>query len=360
MKIKRWGGNPIIEITDEFPWMGNQVRNPGAVWDGEKVRMVYTAGSLSEDPREFKLTLGYAESTDGFHFTFRPEPFMDLDHESLDFDRGSIEDVRITELEGQYYIAYAGRAHHQFKFWDTTQTAHDPQANPVWTQNFRRVGLAVPTNSDWSGAKRLGPITSEMMSDANVALFPEKIGGKYCMLHRPTPFPAGMMQGLYYPGSMFIAFSDDLLDWNWGDDRVHEQWPTRRLSLPDDHVLIRPEYEWERLKLGGSGVPIPTDDGWLTIYHGVGLDGIYRVGLLLLDREDPRKVIARSPAPIMQPELDYETVGRYPLGDGCVFPTANLVMGDEVFIYYGAMDQRCCLATVKLKELLDYALSCRV
>lgn len=361
VKIKRWAGNPVVEATPELPWMGNQARNPGVIWDGEKVRMVFTAGSSpSDDYPCVDLTLGYAESTDGFHFTVRPEPFMDLKNGALPFDKGSLEDVRITELDGQYYLAYAGRAQHQAAFWHTVQECHDPKTNPVWSQNFRRVGLAVPTDKEWTSVKRLGPITSEQMSDANVVLFPEKIGGKYCMLHRPTPFPAGLFQGYYYPGAIFIAFSDDLLDWKWGEEKAHEHWPVRKQFMPDDHVLVRPEYEWERLKIGGSGVPIATDDGWLTIYHAVDIEGMYRTGLLLLDRDDPRKVIARSPVPIMEPEGEHDTVGGYRQGPGCVFPCANPVIGDEVFIYYGAMDRCCCLATVKLKELLDYALTCRI
>ena len=103
-------------------------------------------------------------------------------------------------------------------------------------------------------------------------------------------------------------------------------------------------------------MPIPTDDGWLTLYHAVDRAGVYRVGVMLLDREDPRKVIARSTAPIMASQEPYEMDGRYPR---CVFPCANVVVGDEVFIYYGAVDLYCCLATVKLKELLAYVLAFR-
>ncbi|MCF7847759.1 MAG: hypothetical protein K9M45_02825 [Kiritimatiellales bacterium] len=360
MQIKRWRQNPVIEVSSEFPWMGHQARNPGVIWDGGKLRMIFTAGSRPTEHTPMYLSLGYAESVDGYNFTIRERPWMDLEHDTLPFDRGSLEDVRITELDGQVYLAYAGRAMHNHNFWNTIQTAHDPKGNPVWTQNFRRVGLAVPSDKDWTAAKRLGPITSEQMSDANVVLFPEKFGGKYCMLHRPTPFPAGQFQGYYYPGAIFIAFSDDILDWKWGADKAHEHWPVRKQFMPDDHVLIRPEFDWERLKIGGSGVPIPTDDGWLVIYHAVDMEGMYRVGLLLLDRDDPKKVVARSPVPIMEPEDNgHDMVGTYKQGPGCIFPCANPLVGDEVFIYYGAMDQRCCLATVQLKELLDYALTCR-
>ena len=115
-------------------------------------------------------------------------------------------------------------------------------------------------------------------------------------------------------------------------------------DLGDDHLLIHPEFTWERLKVGASGVPIPTDDGWLMFYHAVDEKMHYRVGLMLLDRENPLKVIARSNKPIFEPQLDYETKGYY---SNCVFPCANVVMGDEVFMYYGAADSLLCCSNCK-------------
>ena len=69
---------------------------------------------------------------------------------------------------------------------------------------------------------------------------------------------------------------------------------------------MAPERDWEMLKIGGSGVPIPTDDGWLMTYHAVDRQSVYRVGLTLLDREDPRKVLCRTPEPVMEPEGEFE------------------------------------------------------
>lgn len=356
MKIQRHPANPILAPLADLPWTGIQTRNPGVIYDGGKFRMVFTAASKPSGDLNM-LVLGYAESTDGIRFDVRPEPFMALDEHSLAFDKGSLEDVRITGLEGKSYLAYAARAMPQSKFWYEPHKDWDARATPTWGLNFRRVGLA--TTSDWQSVTRLGPITSEQMCDANVILFPEKIGGKYAMLHRPTPFLPGQFQCLYSPAGIWAAFSDDLLNWGWDDERMHEHWPQRRLGLPDDRLVAMPAYDWECLKIGGSGVPIPTDEGWLTLYHGVAMDGTYHVGLMLLDRENPAKVLARSPKPIFSPEAEYETVGTYKQGPGCVFPCANLVVGDEVFIYYGGMDRHCCLATVKLKELLDEALRFR-
>lgn len=356
LNLRRYDGNPVLAPSDDRPWGKHQARNPGAIWDGKKVRMVYTAAT--RDPENQIMVLGYAESTDGFNFTTRDEPFMDTNEQSLDFDRGTLEDTRITEVEGKIYIAYAGRALKQKEFWMTKHDGWDPRLGPTWNRNYRRVGLS--TTEDWVEVERLGPITSEEVSDANVALFPEKIGGKYAMLHRPTPFIPGQMSCYFTPAAIFLAYSDDLLDWKWGNELAHVPWLERQNHMPDTQPLIRPKFEWERLKIGAAGVPIPTDDGWLMLYHAVDLYGMYRVGLLLLDRANPRKVLARSSVPIFEPETEFETKGTYGQGRGCVFPCANLVMGDDVFIYYGAADKYTCLATAPLKEMLEYAHSCRV
>jgi beta-1,2-mannobiose phosphorylase / 1,2-beta-oligomannan phosphorylase len=351
--IKRWGKNPILGPNADLPWAKDEARNPGVIYDGTKIRMVFTTASDYANYGE--MVLGYAESTDGIHFECAPEPFLEPSRIEGDFDFGTVEDSRITQIDDTFYIAYAGRCLHQKRFLDGDVCHARPNNHPTWTQLFRRVGLLA--TKDWKTVTRLGPITSEHLSDANVALFPEKIDGKYVMLHRPSPHIAFDINTKYAPSPLWIAFSESLTDWGWDEiPPTHGPWKVGDIDHSEDYLLIKPEYEWERLKVGGAGVPIPTDEGWLMLYHAVDINGVYRVGLLLLDREDPREVLARSPQPIMEPEAPYELDGPYPK---CIFPCAHIVMGDEVFIYYGAVDQYCCLATVKLKDLLDYALSCR-
>lgn len=115
------------------------------------------------------------------------------------------------------------------------------------------------------------------------------------------------------------------------------------------------------MKVGGAGVPIATDEGWLMLYHAVDAEGTYRIGLLLLDRDDPRHVLARTPEPIMEPTTEYELNGSYKLGKGCIFPCANVLIGDDdLFIYYGAADTNCCVATASLKALLAHVLQYRL
>lgn len=350
--IRRWEQNPILEPGTRLPWCSHEIRNPGVIFDGRLFHMAFTAATDLLAGGE--MVLGHAWSADGIHFTCDEEPLLRPNPDADAFDAGTVEDCRITTFAGRHYLAYAGRSLSIGRYArGERRLGPGGNTNPTWTANFRRVGLAV--TDDWRAIERLGPITSEHMSDANVTLFPEKIGGKYAILHRPTPFIAWAMPLLYNPGCMWIAFSDDLL--RWGGDKLAMPWDLRAEDLPDDHLLIRPEQPWEMLKVGAAGVPIATDEGWLMLYHAVDRQGVYRVGILLLDRDDPRRVIARTREPVMAPEEPYETAGPYP---GCIFPCAHVPVGDELFIYYGAVDRHTCLATTSVRILLDEVLRWRV
>ena len=353
LPIKRWHKNPIIKPLPNLVWANRSTFNPGAVFDGEKVRMLFTA--IGEDSHR-EMCLGYAESKDGFHFECVTEPFLDPAADDGEFDHGTVDDARITALDGAYYIVYAARAMSQRKWYMGERLKNVPNNHDTWVLNLRRAGLAV--TRDWRSVERLGPITSEHLSDQNVVLFPEKIGGRYVMLHRPNSALPWYIHNKYNPGRIWIAFSDDLQTWGWeGIIRKSQPWTIGEQDLSDDHLLIGPEYEWESQKIGAAGTPIATERGWLMLYHAVDRQGIYRVGILLLDRENPRKVLARSPQPVMEAELPYEINGHYPR---VIFPCAHVVIGDEVFIYYGATDDTCCVATIRLKDLLDYAWTCRI
>lgn len=345
LKVQRFSGNPILGPHPGVQWRGT-ARNPGVVFDGKVFHMAFTA---DPNPHDGVIRLGYASSGDGFHFTELDRPWMDASQDPDDFDHAGCEDARITCLEGRYYIAYAGRslnlndhAHGIRRFGPHGNT------NPVWTDNFRRVGLAV--TDDFKTFEKLGPVTSEHICDANVALFPEKINGKYAMIHRPTAFIPWMLPLHYHPGCIWLAFSDNLT--HWSSNKREMPWDMiDGEDIMDEVLLMAPEQDWECLKIGGSGVPIPTDDGWLMTYHGVDRRGVYRVGLALLNREDPRKVIARTPVPVMEPETEQEKSGDYP---NCVFPTANVVVGDEIYMYYGCGDKYTSVAIFSLKAALSY------
>ncbi|MFP4522720.1 MAG: glycosidase, partial [Fibrobacterota bacterium] len=160
----------------------------------------------------------------------------------------------------------------------------------------------------------------------DVALFPEKINGKYRALHRPHN------EGFGKP-SIWYGESPDLIHWG-------------------NHKCIARPYDtkWECMKIGGGSSPIKTDQGWLTIYHGKGENQIYSLGLILMDLEDPSKIIKRTEEPVLVPETDYETKGFFP---NVVF-TNGAVKKDngEVYIYYGACDETTNLAVSDIDSLL--------
>lgn len=181
--------------------------------------------------------------------------------------------------------------------------------------------------------RRLGRITRSDVDDRDVILFPEKIGGRYAMLHRPMQWK-GPDYNTEYP-SIWLCFSDDLMTWS------------------DSVLLAKGEASWEH-KIGGSTPPLRTPHGWFVIYHAVDADGVYRVGVLILDLKDPSKVIARTPTPILEPEANFEWKGLYP--HGVVFPTANVVVNDVLYVYYGCADETIGVATADFPALVEHVM----
>jgi predicted GH43/DUF377 family glycosyl hydrolase len=117
---------------------------------------------------------------------------------------------------------------------------------------------------------------------------------------------------------------------------------------------MKPEQDWEEIKVGSGPPPIKTKHGWLLIYHGVDKYLVYRTGAALLDLNNPVKVIARTKEPVLQPEESYERIGDV---NNVVFPTGACVIDDKLHVYYGGADKVCCLAVVELNALLQYILN---
>jgi len=152
------------------------------------------------------------------------------------------------------------------------------------------------------------------------------------MLHRPVATAASA------GAHIWVSFSPDLKHWG------------------DHHVLIPSRLGgwWDARKIGLSAPPLETPDGWLILYHGVRRTAggcLYRLGLALLDRDDPRRVLRRSDEWVFGPTEPYELNGDVP---GVVFPCGWIRDGDEIRLYYGAADSCVGLATAKLSELLEF------
>ncbi len=164
----------------------------------------------------------------------------------------------------------------------------------------------------------------------DVAIFPERIRGRYMALTRPMPQAFARIFGIW------IAFSDDLVE--WGDHRP----------------LVLPRWgRWDELRTGASAVPFRTSEGWLELYHGVDRQTTYAMGAVLLDLDDPSRVIARSPTPIHSPIELYETMGLF---NDTVFSCGVVPLDDrggQIRMYYGAADSVVAAADFDVREILD-------
>ncbi len=328
--LKRFHGNPILRPEPSNPWESLVVCNPG-VWlaDDGLFYMLYRAAGHDT---QHTICFGLATSTDGFHFErVSDEPILTP---SLDGpDAGCIEDPRIVRLDGHYYITYAYRAHAPGQYWlNSDNSAYSPNnlSQPsLYGQNMTASGLLI--SDDLKSFRRLGRITRSNVDDRDVILFPNQVRDQYALLHRPMQW-VGPEFGTQYP-AIWLSLSKDLMDW------------------PTSHLLARNEFEWER-KLGGATPPIWTEHGWFVLYHAVDDRGVYRIGAMLLDLENPLKVTARCRKPIMEPAEDYELNGLYP--HAVVFPTANVVKDGTLFVYYGCADQTTAVATADFDALLKH------
>jgi predicted GH43/DUF377 family glycosyl hydrolase len=192
--------------------------------------------------------------------------------------------------------------------------------------------VALASTEDFHTFRKHGVVVPGL-NDKDAVIFPELVNGRMAMLHRVAP-------------DIQIVYFDDV------EQLVNPRedfWSEYRDSL-EEFTVMRPKYEWESEKIGSGAPPIKTEKGWLLIYHGKDDKAVYRAGMALLDLEEPSVVLARSPYPILEPEEEYERVGDTA---NVVFPEGAVVIGDTLYVYYGAADKRCCLATAKLDDVLD-------
>lgn len=303
MKLTRYKGNPILKPSRN-KWESKAVFNPGVVLDN-KIKMLYRA--IGEYKNGISR-LGYAESTDGFNFNRLKKPVLRLEE---DYEKYGMEDPRITKFGDKFYITYV------------------VLRNPALSPNpLPQTALAV--TEDFRKFKRLGKITSPGADDKDVLLFPERFRNEYAFIHRPNKW-VGYRYETQFP-SIWISHS------------------SKFVKLWHPHLLMKPKFSWESMKIGGGCPPIKTERGWLVIYHGIDDDFTYRVGAVLLDLKNPRRVLARLKEPILEPKKAYERE------DGVkkiVFPTGAVVEDSKLLVYYGASDRYIAVAYCNLEELLN-------
>ncbi len=293
----RHENNPLI-TPEDVPCEANAVLNPGvAEMDGDVVLV------LRIEDKEGISHLRVARSKNGVdNWRYADKPLLEPGEPDFPYEQWGCEDARVTQLgEREWIIAY------------TAYSRFGPTVCLAKTRDFEKV-------------KRFGPAFIPTNKDA--ALFPGKIGGRYYMLHRPE-----------------IGGKEDM--WHASTSNYLTHWDQPGLLMER-----RGGPYWDGQRIGAGCPPIRTKQGWLMIYHGtkaMGNRSIYRLGVALLDIDDPTKVIARSNEWIFAPETPYEQTGLMPM---VVFACGALVRGDEIWLYYGAADTCVGLAIGKVSDLL--------
>lgn len=346
MKFTKYEGNPILKPNPENEWESICVLNPAVIYNDETEEFVMVYRCAGNDVRH-EIKMGLATSKDGIHFERVCDKPVFYSHPN-EMDGGCVEDPRLAKIGDLYYLTYAARAYAPGQYWlevweegvtkppmylDETDIYGDEL--PTMAKNNITISCLAVTK-DFKNYKKLGRITEASVDNRDVVLFPEKINGKYVIISRPK---FKDVPNLTMP-SIWISFTDDLLEY----------------AKPE--LLMTGETDWEVQRIGAGTTPIKTEYGWLMIYHGVDQKGIYRNGAVLLDLNDPRKILSRTKDFIMEPDQPFEFEGFY---EGCVFPTSAVAKDNTLYVYYGCADKYIGLATCKLDEFLDYLVKeCRV
>lgn len=303
MKLQRHPANPILLPDPASDWETYNVFNPSVIHHNGLFHMHYRAQGMDWISR-----IGYAASKDGIHWNRLRRPVLEPQDVS---DARGIEDPRVTEIEGRFYMCY-------------TAYSREVPSDVKVTHMGGGVTPMIAVSDNLVTWERLGSIVRGEDNKDHV-LFPSRINGRYIALHRRPP-------------QVWLAESDDLIHWPEDD--------MRPIFGP------RPENSWDEKRVGGNGVPIATEYGWLMLYHAYNDDHVYRLGVCLLDLDDPARVIARPKDFIFEPQELWELRGDVP---NVVFSCANPLVNGTVYIYYGGADHVIGLATCTLSELLDFA-----
>lgn len=304
--LKRDSHNPVLSVKD-FPGIA-QIYNPSPVkFNDQTILLVSVVEHAAK--RGYGRDVGetrIARSNDGIHFVLEEDNFIDTQSEEYPFQLyHHFIDNRVTKIEDYYYIV-----------------------TPVMVHGFASPVGMLGRTKDFKTYERIDIITQP--TNRGASIFPEKINGKYYKLDRPG---AAGSSG----GDIWISASLDLI--HWGEFKP---------------VLASGYRFWNVDKIGPTP-PIKTNKGWLDIIHGVFSPAggtYYYIGAMLLDLDEPWKVIGKTNSYILAPEEIYEKHGNC---DNTVFPCGCIAdyERDELILYYGACDQNICRATGSLSELVQ-------
>jgi predicted GH43/DUF377 family glycosyl hydrolase len=310
---------PILTPRHDIDWEGGAVFNPTVFYENGKFVMLYRAfptSLKSGEPRlyrpGFKLLnnvsfIGIAESSDGEIFVRKDQPFI---RPSESYDKYGCEDPRVTKFEEFFYITY---------------TAIDA---PLWEKDTKpNIRIALARTKDFISIEKLGVLGPVVKSKA-ACIWPERIGGKI---------------GFAFTENADSSNSEVKIKYF---DQVEQILSTTRWE--DAITLINTE-NWLHRGPELGAVPIKTDAGWLMIYSSESMTDSWSVSAALFDLDNPQIMIGRTKGFILESATDYERNG---LGPNVVFPSGAVLVGDEIWVYYGAADTVIGLAKGKLSDLL--------
>ena len=296
--------------------------NAGMVLEGNRVHMAFRYG---EWRREFDESMSNYAKDEIRHALLTPEgelleeSVLPLISPSWREECSGCQDARIVRFDDWYYLTYCG--------WD----------KDIAPAGQDRPSMAFARTRDFVSVEKLG-LVRHFAPDKDHYLFPERINGQVALVHRVSP-------------NIQLELFDQI------EDMLNPSfWDAYTPEKAEDATILRAANSWEYGKVGGSIPPIRTAAGWLFTYHGVEpLYGdpeqpfIYRMGLALLDLTDPRKVIARLPYPVLEPETDYEKRGDV---NNVVFPVGGYLHQGWFYISYGGADRVTALARAPLADIL--------
>jgi predicted GH43/DUF377 family glycosyl hydrolase len=325
--LDRHEGNPVITPILSNAWENDGTFNPATVEDDEgNIHLLYRAVGSDGISR-----IGYARSIDGKDFSNRlPYPVYEPVFENGKPDKktiggpmsynpyiytsgggwGGAEDPRAVLIGDRVYMMYTA-----FENWSSMRIA----LTSISLEDFK-AGRWV-----W---KKPRLISSPKNRSKNWLLFPEKINGKFAIIHSISP-------------KVLVDYIDDI---DTFDGIIHSPRP--------EGPQPGRKNAWDHFLKGSGPPPIKTELGWLLLYHALEKNdtGKYRLGAMILDHNDPTKVLYRSQHPILSPDMHYENDGK----PGVVYASGTIVRGDDLYVYYGGGDKVVCVATTPLSKLLKY------
>ena len=315
--LARHEGNPILSPDKENNWESYQTFNPAAIYEGGKVHLLYRAiggNGLS--------MVGYASSRDGMNIEERvadpvyiainPRKKHEITkpiHYSSGGSWGGCEDPRAVIIGDRVYMTFVA-----FDGWGSVQMA------------LTSIDLNDFLAKKWKW-KRPILVSPPGEIHKNWVLFPEKIKGKFAILHSISP-------------KILVDYFDNL---DTFDDHPY---------IKSHHSQTANKGQWDNWVRGAGPPPIKTKYGWLLLYHAMDESdpNRYKLGAMILDNNDPTKILYRSKKPILEPDESYENEGHKA---GVIYSCGAVVIKNKLFVYYGGADTVVCVATADLEIFLN-------